>query len=208
MDLLDEAGFLEAVTRLCDADPKLAAAVERHGTPDFWTRPPGFATLVLFILEQQVSLSSARAAYDRLASRAGAVTPHTVMASSDAELRADGFSRQKTRYVRLLSEEVLNGQLELADLAALSDTEVRDRLLALPGIGPWTADVYLLSCLRRPDVWPVGDRALQVGTGALLGLDDVPSSAELEVLGERWRPLRSAAARIVWHSYLAERGRS
>ncbi len=208
MEALDEAGFLDAVGRLCDGDPMLAAAVERNGTPDFWTRPPGFATLVLFVLEQQVSLASARAAYDRLVSRTGGVTPHSIMSSSDDELRADGFSRQKTRYVQLLSEEVLTGDLDLGGLEDLPDVAVRDRLLALTGVGPWTADVYLLACLRRPDIWPVGDRALQVGTAELLALDDVPTSAELEALGERWRPLRSAAARIVWHSYLTERGRT
>lgn len=208
MEALDEAGFLDAVGRLCDGDPMLAAAVERNGTPDFWTRPPGFATLVLFVLEQQVSLASARAAYDRLVSRTGGVTPHSIMSSSDDELRADGFSRQKTRYVQLLSEEVLTGDLDLGGLEDLPDVAARDRLLALTGVGPWTADVYLLACLRRPDIWPVGDRALQVGTAELLALDDVPTSAELEALGERWRPLRSAAARIVWHSYLTERGRT
>lgn len=208
MEVLDEAGFLDAVGRLCDGDPMLAAAVERDGTPDFWTRPPGFATLVLFVLEQQVSLASARAAYDRLVSRTGVVTPHSIMSSSDDELRADGFSRQKTRYVQLLSEEVLTGDLDLGGLEDLPDVAARDRLLALTGVGPWTADVYLLACLRRPDIWPVGDRALQVGTAELLALDDVPTSAELEALGERWRPLRSAAARIVWHSYLTERGRT
>lgn len=208
MEVLDEAGFLDAIGLLCDADPRLGEAVERHGTPEFWTRPPGFATLVLVILEQQVSLASAKAAFDRLVSRTGAVSPHTIVSSTDAELRADGFSRQKTRYVRLLSEQVLNGELDLDALSTLPDDDVRDRLLALTGIGPWTADVYLLSCLRRPDVWPVGDRALQVGTGEILGLDAVPSSTELEALGEPWRPLRSAAARIVWHSYLTERGRT
>jgi DNA-3-methyladenine glycosylase II len=208
MEVLDEAGFLDAVDRLCDGDPMLAAAVERHGTPDFWTRPPGFATLVLFVLEQQVSLASARAAYDRLVSRTGGVTPHSIMSSTDDELRADGFSRQKTRYVRLLAEDTLTGELDLDGLAGLPDDDARDRLLALTGIGPWTADVYLLSCLRRPDVWPVGDRALQVGTAELLALDDVPSSAELAAVGERWKPLRSAAARIVWHSYLTARGRT
>jgi DNA-3-methyladenine glycosylase II len=130
------------------------------------------------------------------------------MSSTDDELRADGFSRQKTRYVRLLAEDTLTGELDLDGLAGLPDDDARDRLLALTGIGPWTADVYLLSCLRRPDVWPVGDRALQVGTAELLALDDVPSSAELAAVGERWKPLRSAAARIVWHSYLTARGRT
>ena len=207
MTPLTESSFLAAVDRLCSTDRRLGAVIETHGSPPFWTRPPGFATLVLFILEQQVSLASAAAAFRRLEERLGAVTPEQVLASSDDALRADGFSRQKTSYVRALAAAVAAGRLDLDAVAEMSDDRARAALTALPGIGPWTADVYLLSCLRRPDVWPVGDRALAVGAAEICHLEGVPSAADLVSLGEGWRPHRSTAARIVWHGYLRRRGR-
>lgn len=203
-----EADFRQAVDRLIASDPDLAAVVANHGEPHFWYRPPGFQALVLFILEQQVSLASAAAAYARLEERTDGVTPRSIMDSSDDELRADGFSRQKAGYVRRLSEAVIAGEFDFEELAALSDDEVRGRLTALKGIGNWTADVYLLSCLRRPDLWPVGDRALQVAMAEMLDLEDVPDPTALMEIGERWRPDRSAAARILWHGYLERRGRN
>ena len=159
--MLDETSFAAAAADLCAADADLAAIVEAHGLPEFWAREPGFPTLVLLILEQQVSLASAKAAYDRLEARLGGVTPDGIVLSSDEELRADGFSRQKNRYVRALSAALLDGSLDLEAVALLDDDGVRQALVALPGIGPWTAEVYLLSALRRPDTWPVGDIALQ-----------------------------------------------
>ncbi|MEX0666782.1 MAG: DNA-3-methyladenine glycosylase 2 family protein, partial [Acidimicrobiia bacterium] len=142
-----------------------------------------------------------------LRARVGEVTPATVLIPTDDELRADGFSRQKARYVRELARAVLERRIDLARLESIADDDVRRQLIGLIGIGPWTADVYLLSCLRRPDVWPVLDRALQVATGEVLGLETTPDPTELQELGERWRPHRSTAARLMWHSYLSKRGR-
>lgn len=203
--MLSPRSFRSAVVRLARDDADLAAIVEHHGTPAFWSRDPGFATLVLLILEQQVSLASARAAYTRLERRVGTVEPVALLASSDGELRADGFSRQKARYVRALAGALVAGDLDLDAVAALPDDEARLALVALPGIGPWTAEVYLLSALRRPDTWPVGDIALQEGARRALGLEARPSAAELEEIGERWRPHRATAARLLWHLYLSER---
>jgi DNA-3-methyladenine glycosylase II len=202
--VLDERSFATAVAELCAGDPDLAAIVERHGVPEFWAREPGFATLVLLILEQQVSLASARAAYDRLAHRLGGLTPRGVLASTDAELRADGFSRQKNRYVRALAAAIEDGWLDLDAVAEFGDVEVRQALVALPGIGPWTAEVYLLSALRRPDTWPTGDIALQEGARRAKRLERRPSPEELEAIGESWRPNRASAARLLWHLYLSE----
>lgn len=199
--------FQRALRKLAETDSNLAEALARFGEPGFWHRQPGFATLVLFILEQQVSLASGAAAFNRLRARVGEVTPAAVLIPGDNELRADGFSRQKTRYVRELARAVLDGRIDLAGLESSADDEVRRELIGLIGIGPWTADVYLLSCLRRPDVWPVLDRALQVATGEVLGLEATPDPDTLLELGERWRPHRSAAARLMWHSYLSKRGR-
>jgi DNA-3-methyladenine glycosylase II len=201
------AEFKRTLRKLAATDDSLAAALDRFGEPEFWHRQPGFATLVLFILEQQVSLASGAAAFNRLRARVGNVTPAAVLIPSDEELRADGFSRQKNRYVRELARSVLDGRIDLASLESRPDDEVRRELVGLVGIGPWTADVYLLSCLRRPDVWPVLDRALQVATGEVLALETIPNPAFLLELGERWRPHRSTAARLMWHSYLSKRGR-
>ena len=203
--MLDETAFAAAAAELCATDPDLAAIVDRHGLPEFWAREPGLPTLVLLILEQQVSLASARAAYDRLVTRLGGLTTQGILASSDAELRADGFSRQKARYVRVLSSAIEDGSLDLGRLPSLDDEAVREALVALPGIGPWTAEVYLLSALRRPDTWPVGDIALQEGARRARRLDVRPSPAELTVIGEAWRPHRATAARLLWHLYLSDR---
>lgn len=199
--------FAAAVTMLSERDPQLAAIVDVHGVPEFWHRPPGFSTMVLFILEQQVSLASAAAAFNKLTSRLGEVTPSSILGSTDGDLREDGFSRQKARYVRELGQTVLRGDIDLDGLASHDDDEVRRRLINLVGIGPWTADVYMLSCLRRPDIWPVQDRALQVATFEALSLPEVPHPDSLREMGERWRPHRSTAARLFWHSYLSRRGR-
>jgi DNA-3-methyladenine glycosylase II len=203
----DETAFGYAVDDLTRRDHALAGVVVEHGLPDFWHRSPGFSTLVLFILEQQVSLASGAAAFNKLRLRVGDVTPGAVLLPSDDDLRADGFSRQKARYVRELARAVLEGRVDLAALETSADDEVRLQLTKLIGIGPWTADVYLLACLRRPDVWPVSDRALQVAAFEVLSLPEVPSAEQLSAIGERWRPHRSTAARLLWHAYLARRGR-
>ena len=205
---LTERGFRRTVAQLVTRDEALAAIVERHGMPGFWSRPAGFATLLLLILEQQVSLASAQAAFARVDGRVGGITPEALLSLSDVELREDGFSRQKTRYARVLATAVTSRELDLEALERLDDTTARAALVALPGIGPWTADVYLLSALRRPDMWPIGDLALQEAARRVLSLTERPSAAELETIGERWRPHRATAARLLWHQYLAERGRA
>lgn len=197
---------MDPFDRLATSDDALRAIVNRAGKPPPFQRPPTFASLVLLILEQQVSLSSAAAAYRRLES-IGQVDPKTVASIDDATLRAAGITRQKTRYLRELSSAVTEGRLPIDRLPELPDTDVRDLLIAVPGIGAWTADVFLLACLLRPDIWPVGDRALQVGTAEALALTEVPAPDRLEQIGERWRPHRSTAARIIWHGYLHRRGR-
>ena len=203
--MLDEASFAAAAAELCATDPDLAAIVERHGRPEFWAREPGLPTLVLLILEQQVSLASARAAYDRLTTRLGGLTTEGILRSTDAELRLDGFSRQKARYVRALATAIEDGSLDIDAVGSLDDEGVRSALVALPGIGPWTAEVYLLSALRRPDTWPVGDIALQEAARRARRLETRPSPQELERIGETWRPHRASAARLLWHLYLSER---
>ena len=199
---MEKADFLAAVRKLAGVDPDLGGIVAAHGPPPFWVREPGFPTLVHIILEQQVSIASALAAFDKLKARMGAVTPEAFLELTDEELRADGFSRQKTRYSRIAAAAVLDGSLDLDRLAALDDAAGRAHLTALIGIGNWTADVYLQMALRRPDIWPVGDLALRAAVQGLYGLEARPKEGEMERYGERWRPHRSAAAMILWHGYL------
>jgi DNA-3-methyladenine glycosylase II len=200
---LTRARFDEAVGHLADRDADLAAVVEAFGAPVWRRRPQGFRTLLYLILEQQVSLASARATFDRLAARLGAEPePRGFLALGDDDLRAVGLSRQKARYGRALAEAVLDGRLRLDRLGRHDDETVRVALMRLPGIGPWTADIYLMEALGRPDVWPVGDLALAVGAEKVKRLDARPDQAALADLGEAWRPWRAVAARIVWHYYL------
>ena len=200
--------LLRAVRTLSNADPALAASVDRFGPPPLWARDPSYATLVLLILEQQVSLASARAAFDRLeAALAGTIEPRAFLELSDSELRAIGFSRQKAGYARDLAGALADG-FDLDGLAELPDEEVRSSLMSLRGIGRWTADIYLITCLRRPDVWPHGDQALATAARELLELPARPTFEALEIRARSWRPHRATAARILWHHYLSVRGRT
>lgn len=207
VERLDSASFAAACDLLAGEDEALARILDRHGIPQFWERRSGFATLVWLILEQQVSLESGAAMYRRLHQALGAVTPETVIGAGSEDLRRMGVTRQKAEYLVGLADEVLGGQISLGELETLPVPRAREALLGVRGIGPWTADAYLLSALRHPDVFPVGDRALQVGVAETLGMGSIPDPAELEILSEPWRPIRAAAARIIWHGYLGDRGR-
>jgi DNA-3-methyladenine glycosylase II len=205
---LDVATLLDAVERLSASDSAIASSVRRFGPPPLWSRDPSFASLVHLILEQQVSLASARAAFDRLLRATSAdLTPAALLLLDDAALREIGFSRQKAAYARGLATALGDG-FALADLDAMGDDEARAALMRLRGIGRWTADIYLAMCLRRPDVWPHGDQALVTGAVELLDLAAGPTFEELEGIAERWRPHRAVAARVVWQHYLRVRGRS
>jgi len=200
--------LLRAVDILAERDPDLAGIVGRFGPPPMWAREPGFGTLVHIVLEQQVSLASAQAAFDRLRSAADPLTPTRFLEFDDRELLAMGFSRQKARYARELARTVVDGRLDIDGLAALDDAAVHRTLVSLTGVGPWTASVYLLMVLRRPDVWPASDIALATAVAAVKGLPSRPNEAEMTALAEAWRPWRSVAARLFWHDYLSRRGRS
>ena len=184
--------------------PHLAVVYEKYGPPPLWDRAPGFATLLQIILEQQVSLASAKACFDRLTMRVGHVTPANLLRSTDAELKQDGFSRQKTAYARHLSEALLAKRIDLHALYKLSDKDVKSELIRLKGVGEWTSDIYLLMALLRPDVMPKGDIALHTAWHKLSG-ELRPTPDEFLVIAERWKPYRSVAARLLWHFYLSER---
>jgi DNA-3-methyladenine glycosylase II len=194
-----------AVRRLARGDRRLAKLVTQYGPPPLWARRPGFATLLRIILEQQVSLASARALFLRLETAVGEVGPIPIAALGTAGLQALGLTRQKAGYAVGLAEWVIDGRLPLARLARFPDDEARDLLLRIKGIGPWTANIYLLMALRRPDIWPPGDLALHKALTRLHGFETVVSLVDAERLAEPWRPYRGVAARILWHAYLSER---
>lgn len=204
---LDEDTFAQGVELLTHEDKALADIVDRHGFPGFWQRQPGFETLVLLILEQQVSLESGAAVHKRLCELADPVTPTTIAAFDESDLRAIGFTRQKAGYVIGLARALVGGDLDLDKLQAMDFAEASSMLQEIRGIGRWTAEAYLLSAERLPDVFPATDRALQVGTGEVLSMKTVPTPDELEILSRPWRPIRSVAARLIWHAYLSQRGR-
>jgi DNA-3-methyladenine glycosylase II len=169
-----------------------------------WDREPGFATLLRIILEQQVSLASAKACFDKLVSHIGHPTPTAILDLDDTTLKWIGFSRQKTSYARHLSESLLSGRIDLNALDPLDDDEVKSVLTTLKGVGEWTSDIYLLMAMLRPDVMPRGDIALHEAYRQLADLEHRPSSDEFISLAVKWSPNRSTAARLLWHYYLSE----
>jgi DNA-3-methyladenine glycosylase II len=178
--------------------------LNRNGPPPLWRREASFATLVRFVLEQHVSLASAQAAFGRLAERLSGVTPEHLLRSSDEELRADGFSRQKIGYVRGIAQIMIDGSFDPGALPDDPDLAV-DRLLEIRGIGPWTASCFLLFVHGNRDTWPTGDRALYVSIANNVGLDDVPSREHGDMIAAVWSPWRSTAAKMLWHDYLGGR---
>jgi DNA-3-methyladenine glycosylase II len=204
-ETLDRVSLLSAVRTLTRRDRKLARLVARFGPPPLWGRRPGFTTLLRIILEQQVTLASAEALYLRLARVVRPFDPAGILALGTSGLRDLGVTRQKARYACALADLVTRGQLTLRRLGRCSDAEARELLMEVPGVGPWTASIYLLMALRRPDVWPPGDLALEKAVSRLHGSASTLTAIELEGITARWQPLRAVAARILWHAYLAER---
>ncbi|MBI3913642.1 MAG: DNA-3-methyladenine glycosylase 2 family protein [Chloroflexi bacterium] len=200
---LSEESFARALRFLCRRDSDLARIVKQFGPPPLWAREPGFGTLVHIILEQQVSLASARAAYQRLGARISPLTPARFLELDDATLKQIGFSRQKSAYARNLAQALVDGALDLKGLAKLNDAAAHAELLKLKGIGNWTAGIYLLMALRRPDILPRGDLALDGALRKIKRLRARPSAEKLEKIAENWKPYRAVAARILWHYYLS-----
>ncbi|HXG84390.1 MAG TPA: hypothetical protein VNI84_10215 [Pyrinomonadaceae bacterium] len=200
---LDEKNLAAICGKIADADADLAYIFETYGTPPLWKREANFATLVHIILEQQVSLAAALSAFNKLKEKIDEITPEKVLRLSDEELKAAYFSRQKISYARDLAAAILENKLNLRSLESLPDADVKHELKKIKGIGDWTADIYLLMALLRPDVMPKGDLALHVAWRNLKELPEKPNSEEFLTIAERWKPLRAVAARLLWHFYLS-----
>jgi DNA-3-methyladenine glycosylase II len=198
---LSRAGMEEAMAELAARDPDLARAHREAGTPGLRHRPGGFGTLLDIILAQQLSARAAETIRGRLRALAEPLTPETFLALDDSALRATGFSRQKILYGRHLAEALAERRIELARIHRMADEEAIEALVALKGIGRWSAEIYLLFALRRPDIWPVDDLAVAVAVQRLKGLRERPNRVQMLEIAEPWRPWRSYAARLMWHYY-------
>jgi DNA-3-methyladenine glycosylase II len=201
------SGLAEGIALLAP-QPVFAGILERAGQPRFRRRRNGFATLLHIILEQQVSIDAAAAMHRRLSGLCRPVAPGPFLALDDATLRACGFSRQKMGYARDLAAKVAAGRFDFAGLAAADDDTAQAILCSLKGIGRWSAEIYLIFALARPDIWPAADLGLQLAIAECLGIASRPAEVELRRLGEAWRPWRSVAACLFWQSYLSARNRS
>ncbi len=203
MKVLNEENLKSACDLLSKRDADFRFVLKTYGYPPLWQRDEGFPTLVHIILEQQVSLASALAAFTRL-KEAIKLTPKNFLTLDDAELKTIGFSRQKTLYCRILAEAILEKKLDLKALSNMDDDDVRSVLKNLKGIGDWTVDIYLLMSLLRADIFPQGDLALFVATQKLKQLPTRPANNEMQSMAEKWKPYRAVAARILWHFYLSK----
>lgn len=191
---------------LAERDSDLCRIRDRLGYPPLWAREPGFSSLIHIILEQQVSIKAAATMFQRLASHLGSVTPELVQNAGESELRQVGLTRQKARYCVELANRIASGALELSKLDTLDDAQGRSHLLDIPGLGPWTVDVYYMMALRRANVWPQGDLALASAIQDIKNLNARPTKEEQLAFAEQWAPWRAVAARMLWMHYLDARG--
>ncbi|MCJ8281066.1 MAG: DNA-3-methyladenine glycosylase 2 family protein [Rivularia sp. ALOHA_DT_140] len=199
---LTEESFHQGLKELRLRDKDFAWVLEKWGNPGRWEEDAGFSGLVRTILGQQVSVSSASSTMKRLCETVVPLTPENLLSFDDLQLKACGISRQKTAYMKELAIAIFRGGLDLEKLADSDDTTIRNQLKSIKGIGDWTVDIYLLMSLQRPDVFPKGDLGVILGYQKLKQLETRPTSDELEIIAEQWRPWRALAARILWHFYL------
>jgi DNA-3-methyladenine glycosylase II len=187
---------------LIEKDALFSLIYDKYGLPPNWSRPPGFVSLVQIILEQQVSLASARAHFNKLNNYLPDLTPQHILQLSDKEMRNCQISWQKASYLKALSSALMNGELELETLADLPGAGIRKQLTAIKGIGNWTADIYQMFCLQHKDIFPSGDIAVVNTIRELTNLNDLD---EIASRAEDWKPFRSLAAYLLWHYYLCKR---
>lgn len=194
----------QAIDYLFQKDAIFKVIIDTYGLPTIPKRPQGFETLVLLILEQQVSIDSAKATFLKIKAHT-ICNPETLVVLPDEEFRALGVSRQKTNYIKILAQAVLNKELDIESLATKSPQQVREELIKLKGIGNWTIDIYLMFCLQEPDLIPLGDIAV---INTIKELLDIHDKQEMEIRAEQWSPYRSYATFLLWHYYLKKRKRT
>ena len=194
----------EAIAYLYKKDNIFEQISQQYGIPIQPKRPQGFETLVLLILEQQVSIDSAKATFNKLKSAISDFSVENVFAFSEENFRTCGVSRQKTKYIKALAEAILSKELDLESLAFKDVEVVRQELIKIKGIGNWTIDIYLMFCLESLDIIPLGDIAV---VNTMKELLDIHTKEEMEIYAQKWKPYRSVATYFLWHYYLEKRGR-
>jgi DNA-3-methyladenine glycosylase II len=206
IEKLNSDTYKAALSHLADIDTDLETVLNEFGAPPMWSRYPGFPTLISIVLEQQVSLASAKAAFEQLKKSVPELSPSNFLKLDDRIFRKIGFSRQKTEYCRNIAIAIEERTLPIDEFAHMPDNRIRSELQKIKGIGPWTADIYLLMALKRPDIWPTGDLALISAIQRVKNLPECPTTEIFETLGNPWKPWRTVAARILWHHYLSNSG--
>ena len=206
MQQFHKDNFQQLCDQLARKDRELKGIIREYGYPPMWTRPATFQTLILTILEQQVSLAAAYAAFKKLREKIGYVTPAKILALTDEEMRAVYFTRQEMGYARELARAIQSRKLVLKQLGTLSDEEVRAKMIRLKGIGHWTIDVYLMHALQRTDLFPLGDIALVNSLKLVKQLSPHATKEEMLAIAEAWRPNRTIAAMLLWHAYIQRKG--
>lgn len=191
--------------KLFKIDPVFADIHVLYGEPPNWSRPPGFISLSKIILEQQVSLASAKAHFEKLNGYITEFTPQNILKLTDEEMRACQISRQKAKYLRALSVAIRDEEIDLETLPGMKEDEIRAQLTQIKGIGQWTSDIYLMFCLQSKDIFPIGDIAL---VNTVKELTNVMTREEIIARAEKWQPLRSLASYFLWHYYLKKRNRT
>ena len=194
----------QAINYLSEKDTIFKTIIDQYGIPVIPSRPQGFETLVLLILEQQVSIDSAKATFLRLREAVSSIIPSVLIHLSEEEFRTFGVSRQKAKYIKCLSQAILNKEITLESLPNKTAQEVREELIKIKGIGNWTIDIYLMFCLQTPDIIPLGDIAVVNTIKELLNIHD---KQEMEIYVQKWAPHRTFATFLLWHYYLQKRGR-
>ncbi|MGB6936313.1 MAG: DNA-3-methyladenine glycosylase 2 family protein [Xanthobacteraceae bacterium] len=202
-----ESDLDAALAALTAADPRFAAVIAKSGRPPLRRRVDGYAGLAATVVSQQLSTASAGAIWARLAAAFDPFAPEAIIKARPEKLMRLGLSRPKIRALKEIARAVVRGEPDLATLADLSAEDAHAALTAVHGIGPWTADIYLLSCLGHADAWPAGDLALQEAARVAFGLAERPSTKDMLPLAEAWRPHRAVAARVLWTYYRAVKGR-
>ena len=195
----------QAIEYLSEKDTIFKLIIEKYGLPTIPKRPQGFETLVLLILEQQVSIDSAKATFLKLREKIKIFEPNILLSLSDEEFRTLGVSRQKTSYIKALSNAILNKDIDLESLPSKTADQVRQELIKIKGIGNWTIDIYLMFCLEAPDLLPLGDIAV---VNTMKELLDIHEKDAMEVHAVQWSPYRSYATFLLWHYYLNKRNRT
>ena len=203
--VFDNSNFKKLCDEIAKQDAALQNIVMQYGYPPLWSRDPTFETLIHIILEQQVSLASARAALHKLKEKVGAITAQKLLALTVEEMKSCYFSRQKIVYAKHLAETIVRGELVVEDLWVMEDDEVRHQLKKIKGIGDWTVDVFLMMVLHRCNLFPVGDIALANSVRHELNAPQM-GKEEILLLSQKWKPYRTIAAFLFWHAYIQRKG--